>query len=243
MSIGVLGTPHGTNSTGNSTTARTGTYAAPAGSRRLGFICVSRGYCNGATSVFPSTMTWGGQSISMLTTEVEAFGPSNCGSALYMATESQIAAMSGGAYTITYDTSIPGTAQVTVQIVVLGDCDQTLADTDQVAGSYSSMSVALTTTSGDLCLGFFAERGDQGDLTLGSGMTSVLTTNASSSNNEYSSQRTDSITASGASTTVQCSGDAGGLTTMHAVAITEDTGGGGGGSGNLPLLQAIGEAA
>lgn len=233
MAIGQLGSTQAFVATGNSTTAKTGTISVESGSRRYMLVFVSRGYVNDANSIFPTSITVGGQTVNAITTEAESGGGggNNSGSIVYGANEATIAAMSGGAFTITYDVTLATSYEISVSVVFLGDVDQTagVVDSDQVGTTGSPKSRTLTTTSGDLCFGFGDQRGDQTANSLGTGMTAFDTLAPSSASLSKSSQRIDTITASGASTTVQMVMGSSEIGALHAVAFTEDTGGGGGG--------------
>lgn len=209
----------------------------------------SRGYQNDTVTIFPTSITVGGQTVNALTSETEASGSAgNTGSILYECGESVIAAMGDGskAFTLTYTETLQAAYEVPMTFVFMQDVDQTagVVDSDQIANAGASASLSLTTVAGDWCLGFGDMRGDLTVNSLGSGMTAVDTTASSGNLAEESNQRIDRITASGTSTSVQMgfpgSSEQGAL---HAVVYREDTGGGGGGGGNLPLLHALGEAA
>lgn len=242
MALSQLGSTQKFTSSGNSTTAKTGTITVESGSRRVMLMFASRGYVNDVTSLFPASVTVGGQTVNAATAEGEALGSANTGSRLYWANESTIAAMSDGSFTITYDSTLGSAFEITVTVIFLQDVDQTagLVDNGVDPGSAhgGSASVTLTTTSGDWCLGFGDNRGDDSLNTLGSGMTALDTTSPSSSAAEKSGQRIDTITASGASTDVLMTMSSSEGGSLHAVAFTEDTGGGGGGGVTSDQTQA-----
>lgn len=242
MAIGQIGTAQKFTSTGNSTTAKTGTISVESGSRRAMLLFASRGYVNDANSIFPASITVGGQTVNAATAEGEALGNNNTGSRLYWANEATIAAMSGGAFTITYDVTLAIAYEITVTVIFLGDVDQTAGlvanGVDPGSTHGGSASVTLTTTSGDYCLGFGDQRADTTANSLGSGMTAVDTTTASSAASEKSDQRIDRITASGSSTDVLMTMGSSEMGALHAVAFTEDTGGGGGGGVTSDQTQA-----
>lgn len=225
MAIGQLGTTQKFTSTGNSTTAKTGTITVESGSRRYMYLFVSRGYVNDATSIFPASITVGGQSVSALTTETEASGAAtNSGSILYAANESTIAAMSGGAFTITYDSTLAAAYEVPVTVMFYGDVNQTLVATGQAASPTET--VVLATQSGDYCLAFGDQRGDQTANALypGIGMSAIGTTDSSTNDLTESNQRYDYVTASTTSTTVGIAMGNAEIGALHAVAMREDTG-------------------
>lgn len=232
MAIGQLSTTQKFTSTGNSTTAKTGTITVPAGDRRYMLMFVSRGYCNDATSVFPSSITVGGQTVNAQTTEKESFGSgANSGSILYVANESTIAAMSGGAFTITYDSTLATSYEISVMVIFLQDVDQSAGVVD--SGSldsndlyFATRGVELTTTAGDYCLCFGDQRADQTANSLYTGMTALdtLTASAGGDQSAKSDQRVDYIVATGSATTAAMDFGNTEMGGAHCVAFTEDEG-------------------
>jgi len=132
------------------------TQTVSAGSNRIAFILCGGGYRNGKTdSVWPATLTWGGQTINRGLTHSD----NNADAACYVAYESDIAALSSGSGSITLDeTGALGTEGYVVSILVYEDVNQTLADSDSVLDGTSR---TLTTTSGDICMGAAMCRGSE----------------------------------------------------------------------------------
>lgn len=229
MSVGIVGTPHINGSSGNSTTAKTGDAGAkPAGSNLLCHVGVFRPYCNDATAFLPSTMTLGGQTLSR---QLVFDSAANIGAAYYKSTRAQASAISGGSYTITYGSTLAAAYQTLVIVVWTADSAETLQDSE-ISPDLFTPDRSLTTVSGNLCLIFGGERGDQSGLTLGSGMTDGSTNYTGGSGIGDTNGRMDSRVATTTSTALEVGSDASELTATFAIAITEDVGGGGGGSGN-----------
>jgi hypothetical protein len=195
---------------------------------------VSRGYVNDDVSVFPSSVTVGGETVNAETAEGESFSTGvNSGSILYVANESTIAAMSGGSFTITYDLTLALAYEISVMVIFLQDVDQTAGvvdsgklDSDDLYNAVRG--VNLTTTSGDLCLCFGDMRADQTANSLYTGMTALdtLTASAGGDQTAKSDQRVDYIVASGASTTCAMTFGNTEIGAAHCVAFTEDEGAG-----------------
>lgn len=232
--IGQLGTTQKFTSAGNSTTAKTGTITVPSGDRRAMLLFASRGYVNDATSIFPASITVGGQTVSAETAEVESYTTgANSGSILYVADESTIDAMSGGAFTITYDSTLSLAYEISVMVIFLEDVDQTagVVDSGQLGSDdlyFATRGVELTTTSGDLCFCFGDQKADATANSLYTGMTALDTLTAAAGGDQAtkSDQRVDYVVASGAATTCAMTFGDTEIGGAHCVAFTEDEGAG-----------------
>lgn len=232
MSLSILGTPHTAYfSTSTSGTTLSGTYAISAGSRRGAFVCVGRGSVGGDTNTWPTTMTYGGQTLSRVDRNY-GWSKDEAEGAMYFADEADIAAMSDGNYSVSFVSSLAGGGDIGVVIIAVQDMDQSAGIADSTSSGEntggSAISLTLTTTSGDLCfiLGFM--RGDAGTLSLGTGMTAQTAWASADDTAGQVDMRIDKITASGASTDAKMSSTNDYSVGAIAWAITEDTGGGGG---------------
>lgn len=229
---------HEAVSTGNSTTAKTWTYSPT----KPSLVIAARGYVNDAAGIFPTSMTWGGQSVSRVAVATGYVGiGTQVEVAIYWANATTVAAMSGGAGTITYTTTLATDYKIGLGIIEIEEAADSIADSGIVDGAYSSRDITLTTVAGDICFMICAERGDQGGLTTASGMTDWDDLAAPASDLGEVNVNIDLKVATGTSTTVAIDGDGDELSCSIGVAFRQAVGGGGG--GNLPLLHALGEAA
>lgn len=219
---------HKAIATGNSTTAKTWTYSPTYPS----LIVAARGYVNDVSGIFPTSLTWGAQSISRIQVATGYVGSgTNVELALYWADSSDIAAMSGGSGTITYNSTLAIAYEVPLGVIEIEDASDTIVDSGFVDGEYVTRDITLTTAAGNLCFMICAERGDQGGLTTAAGMTDWDGLDSSSNGLSEANVKIDYIVASGASTVVAIDGDADEISCSIGVAIAD--GGGGGGSSNV----------
>jgi hypothetical protein len=223
---------HDDDTGGLSTTAKTWTYdATTAGVPHL--VVLAKGDCNGEADVFPSTITWGGQTISRVA-QADTYWFVEI--AAYYADSTDVGAMSGGAGTATYNTTLAASYEIQVAIIELDTSDDTIVDSGAEGFDYvNDMTIDLTTVSGDLCLMCATQRADQTALSLDTGMTALGTVAASSSDAAKTTLRFDTKTATTTSTSVSVGG---GVDEQHAVlgiALREAAGGG---SSIAPLAAA-----
>jgi hypothetical protein len=139
------------------------TYSPAAGSNRLALICCAAANLNDQVNTcWPATLSWGGQTIN----RTLSVSDNNAHAALYLATESQIAALSGGVLSISLvdeGTNIGlGDENTPVVVALYEDVEQTLADSDSVL---DGATLTLTTTAGDLVFGFMGARSDNSPTT------------------------------------------------------------------------------
>ena len=171
MAASVLQTYSNPTGVSGTTSTLTWDYTPPAGSNRLALVILARGYNDGSLDSFPATGTWGGQTINRTSQLFEGWA-GNGELAVYVVTEATIAAMSGGAGSITMPDPSVGNATYQTSIVVFQDAVQTISSSNLGAAS-GSATLAITAGSDDLVVSVANCRGD-GSLTLPAGYTSVL---------------------------------------------------------------------
>ncbi len=211
----VAGTPFAPSpAVGNSTTQKVGTWL-PADAGQA-FLLFARGYLNGANGVFPPTLDWDGEIIGRILVADDA---SNIGCAVYRATEAQVAALTTGAITLDYLTTLATNYQISVLGFIVENGAEALVAT-VAEGSTGDMSVALNGTSaGDFCISIGAERGDQGGLASAIAPIAAVAPTGASLTQCY--LRADSVVATGDPTVVGYTDAAAELGVIGAVAIAD----------------------